>query len=296
MRTSTKKQDAPQTLDILRIQRGELTVAILGRTPLIMNRLSEKAKQQLLFPPPRKTAADKAQTLKHDPLAEFRAAAHRIEDPKSPTLLAVPSTAVKGAMRNAALEIRGVSKAQIGRLCFIEAAMVPVAGIPQVLCSVTRMADVDRTPDVRTRCILREWAALVTVEFVEPQLKSIAVANLLAAAGVICGLGDWRCEKGSGSYGQFDIVDPDNREFLRIMKTGGRAAQQTALDNPEPYDAETAELLAWFDIELKRRGFTGEARPSPEMIHAAKTAKRATANHAVRKSNDKNRPALACPE
>jgi len=250
-----EKKDASASLDILKIQRGEFTVAIIGRTPLIMNRLSEKAKQQLLFPSPPKTKADKQANLKHDPLAEFRASAHRITDESAPTLLAIPTTALKGAMRTAALEMPGTTKAQIGRLTYIDGALIPVYGVPQVLCSVTRMADAAKTPDVRTRVIVPEWALVATVTYVEPQLKGPAVANLLAAAGVMMGVGDWRPEKGSGSYGQFDICDPNDPEFVRITKEGGRAAQVAAMEEPTAYDAETSELLAWFNVELRRRGF-----------------------------------------
>ena len=39
------------------------------------------------------------------------------------------------------------------------------------------------------------------------------------------------------------------------MKTMGRTAQQEAIDNPIAYNAETEEMLAWFDVEIKRRGF-----------------------------------------
>lgn len=250
-----EKKEVGASLDILKIERGSFTVAICGRTPLIMNRLSEKAKQQLLFPAPPKTKADKAANLKHDPIVEFRAAAHRITDESAPTLLAIPTTALKGAMRTAALEMPGTTKAQIGRLTYIDGSLICVYGIPQVLCSVTRMADAARTPDVRTRVIVPRWAAVATITYVQPQLKGQAVSNLLSAAGVMMGVGDWRPEKGSGSYGQFDLCDPDDPAFLEIVKTGGRAAQQEALDHPTPYDEETAELLSWFNVELRRRGF-----------------------------------------
>ena len=43
-------------------------------------------------------------------------------------------------------------------------------------------------------------------------------------------------------------------EFLEVIKTGGKAAQLEALENPEAYDDETEELLSWFDAETKRRG------------------------------------------
>ena len=83
--------------------------------------------------------------------------------------------------------------------------------------------------------------------------------NLLAAAGFQSGVGDWRQEKGSGSYGSFKLVNADDPDFLRIVKTQGRAAQQDAMDNPVAHNDETDEMLRWFDVELKRRGFKAVA-------------------------------------
>jgi len=230
-------------------------VAVLGRTPLIMNRLAEKARQQLLFPSAPKTRADKQAHLKHVPLQEFRDAAHRIPVDECATFLGMPTVAFKASMRTAALEMPGVSKAQIGRLVYIEGILLPVFGIPQVFCSVVRMADPGRTPDIRTRCILPEWACYVTISFIEPQLRSKEVGKLLAAAGYIAGVGDWRSEKGSGNFGQFEIVNEDNPDFQRIIASGGRAAQVAAMNDPVPFDIETQELLSWFDAEIDRRGF-----------------------------------------
>jgi hypothetical protein len=62
-------------------------------------------------------------------------------------------------------------------------------------------------------------------------------------------------EKGSGSYGTYHIVDEDDADYLRIIKEGGRVAQDAAIESPEPYDDETMELLSWYDVEAKRRGF-----------------------------------------
>ena len=38
------------------------------------------------------------------------------------------------------------------------------------------------------------------------------------------------------------------------MKSGGREAQDAALLHPVPYDDESAEMLTWFEAEVKRRG------------------------------------------
>ena len=252
---ATKKTETVESLDIVKLVERDMDVCIIGTSPLIMNRLAEKAKQQLLLPPGKKTAATKAVTLKHDPLEEFRSAAHRMNDEDGPTLLGVPSVAFKGAMRSAALEIPGTTKTQIGKLTYVRGELIPVYGVPRLLCSVTRLQDISKTPDVRTRVIIPKWAMTVTVTFIEPQLRSQAIANLIAGAGLISGIGDWRPEKGSGSYGQFEICTKDNARFLEILKEGGRAAQMAALSDPVAFNEETEELLQWFDVEVRRRGF-----------------------------------------
>jgi hypothetical protein len=242
-------------ISIIEIQTGTITVAVVGTTPLILNRLAEKAKHELLLPAPRKTAADKASNLKHNPLDEFRASPVRLRDPGAPTLLALPSTAFKGALRTAALDLPGAKKSQIGRLTYLPGEYVPIYGIPQVYSTIVRSADMNRTPDVRTRCIVPRWAAVLSITFVRPLMREQAIANLLAAAGLTVGVGDFRPEKGAGTYGQFSVVGADDPQLLEIMQTGGRAAQEAALQDPEAYDDDTAELLAWFDVEVRRRGF-----------------------------------------
>jgi hypothetical protein len=121
--------------------------------------------------------------------------------------------------------------------------------------AVTRSADINRTPDIRTRAILPEWACELSITFTTSVLRESSIVNLLSAAGVQSGVGDWRQEKGSGSYGSFRLVNKTDPDYIRICKTQGRAAQQEAMDNPVAYNDETAEMLAWFDVEIKRRGF-----------------------------------------
>lgn len=241
-------------IQILEINTGRLDFCVLGKTPLILNRMSEKAQRELLLPRGRKNAAEKAASLKHNPLEEYRASVYRDPDESAPTYLLMMATAFKGALRSAAMDLPGSSKSQIGRLTFVEGQWVPIFGVPQIFMSVTRSADMNRTPDIRTRAILPEWACRVSITFVKPILRDQAVANLFAAAGITMGVGDFRPEKGKGNYGQFELVSEDNEQFQRIMKLG-RADQVAAMEEPEPHDAETEDLLSWFDVEVRRRGF-----------------------------------------
>jgi hypothetical protein len=186
------------------------------------------------------------------PIDEFRSSVYRSIDKSTDTILIFPSTAFKSAMMNAALEMPGTKKSQIGRLVYVKGQNVSLYGVPQLRMDVVRMADISKTPDVRTRAILPEWACKVSIKYIKPAIRHQAVANLLAAAGVIIGVGDFRQEKGKGSFGQFSIVEESNETFQRIMKNGARVAQESALENPVCFDVESENLLTWFDAEVQK--------------------------------------------
>lgn len=252
---ATKMKTAETEIQILQMQEGSITCRVVGVTPLIMNRMSEKAKHELLLPKGKKTAADKAANLKHDIYAEFRASAYLDPDPKAPTRLRVMSTAFKGVMRSAALDIPGARKAQIGRLTYVTGEYVSIYGKPKMHMSIVRNSDVNHTPDVRTRLIVPRWAAQISVRYNSTLLKESSVLNLLATGGMFVAIGDWRVEKGSGTFGQFRLAGAKDAEFDEIVKHGGYSAQVKGMAHPEPYDEETAEMKSWFDVEATSRGY-----------------------------------------
>jgi len=250
---ATKAKAVETEISVTEVLEGEMTFCILGTSPFICNRMSQKAWHELLAPQ-KKTAADKAANMKHEPLREFRDSPYRMAAADAPTVLAVLPSMFKQAMGTAALRIPGVRKTEILQLVNVQWDNMPVYGLPRVFMAITRSADMNKTPDVRTRALLPEWACRLTVRYTKPIIREQAVANLLASAGRISGVGDWRQEKGSGSYGAFKLVSADDKDFLRVLKLG-REAQQEALDNPVAHNDETDEMLAWYDVEVKRRGF-----------------------------------------
>jgi hypothetical protein len=232
---------------IVNVERGRVTFCLLGTAPLLHNCLSNKAKHELLLPMGRKTEAERKTTLKHQPHEEFRESIYYNSKPGSPTLVQHLSSAFRGAMRSAALDLPGVTKSEIGRLLWVEGDRVDIYGVPLLDMRIVRQAGMNRSPDVRTRCIMREWACAITVAFTKPQLKEQAVANLITAAGLYIGIGDYRNEKGAGNYGLFRVCDANDPDYVRICKSGGRKVQDAAMKTPEPFNEETAELLTWFE-------------------------------------------------
>lgn len=250
----SKKQEVG-ILELPELEVGKAEIFILGRSPLIFNRMAAKARQELLFPRGRLTAADKASKMKHDPITEYRDSVTRRRNGESgPTRLLFPAPAFKGAMATAALDMPGVQKTRINRLTWITGTHADIWGIPQMFMSVVRNSDQNHTPDIRTRAIVPEWCASVEIAFVRTFLRDRVIASLIGASGLIVGIGDFRQEKGKGNFGQFEVVAEDDRRLLSLMKEGGMKAQDKALENPEFYDADTEDLFTWFQAEVARRG------------------------------------------
>lgn len=142
------------------LRRGVVRLRIIGQTPMFQNRMAAKAKQQLLVGGRKKTAADRAQ-IKHHPIAEFRDSLERIGD--GPTALGLRVVAMKAAMCTAAIETAGITKTSAQRLLFMPGELAALYGTPQLRMDIVRSADINRTPDVRTRAFLPKWGAEIEI-------------------------------------------------------------------------------------------------------------------------------------
>ncbi|BBU58498.1 hypothetical protein KU6B_47630 [Mameliella alba] len=242
-----------ETLQIDALKQGRVTLRLIGSTGFYFNAMSAKAKRSLLIGGGKKTAAQKKE-LKHNPEEEFRDSVYRLPDGE--TLLGFPAPGIKAAMATAALETPGVTKTSVQRLIFLPQQKVKIWGRPLLKCDVVRSADMNRTPDIRTRAFLPRWCAEVDIAFVTPTLSIHSIVSLLSNAGVVCGIGDFRQEKGKGSYGTFSVHGDDLGDWQGAwdeITEEGRAAQNDAMENPEPADEETAALLEMLEEERQRR-------------------------------------------
>jgi hypothetical protein len=270
-----KSEQSQQAVSILRIDQVYLKARILFKTPLIMNRLPKKAREQLLIPPPPKNKAARQQTLKHDPIAEYRDSVYRCRDPESPTLVHLPNGAFKKAMAQAAIDIPGATKAQIGRLVSITDPTVFLYGTPYLYSAVVRQAGINRAPDIRTRAIFPQAACEIRIGFIRQLINEGDLLCLLSAAGLITGIGDGRTEKGTFDFGAYDVMEPDSPDLAQwqsIVAKQGRKAQEAALETPEAYDEDTEELLAYFQAEMVRRD---RPRSKEEAVIADEQVKKA---------------------
>jgi len=247
MAAAKKVSGVLEAIEVEPLRVGSMTVWLKGRTPLICNRLAAKARRELLLPKGRKGKAEKEQQLKHDPVAEFRNSM-TVRTGVGATRILFPAPAVKGALATAALETKGTNKTQIGRLVQVTGYSCDLYGVPELFMSVVRSADMNKTPDIRTRAMLKEWCLPATIQYVKPQMSDQAIMQLLSNGGIIIGIGDFRPEKGKGDFGQFDVST--EAECKSIIKAGGLKQQDAAIKNPVCVDADSEELLSWFQEKM----------------------------------------------
>lgn len=250
---ATKKQEPTM---VTALQHANITLRLIGTTPFYYNSMSVKAKRDLLIGSAPKTTAEKRE-IKHNPEEEFRDSVYKKSHGK--THLYFPPAAIKQAMATAAIETKGVAKTNVQRLIFLPELETEIYGRPYLKIDTVRMANINKTPDMRTRAYLPEWCAEINISFVQPTLSAVDVYTLLQNAGSIVGLGDFRQEKGRGAYGCFTVTGEgmpnwkDHKEDWERITQDGMIAQQHALANPEYADEMTEELMGYLNEERARR-------------------------------------------
>jgi hypothetical protein len=246
----------------IKIEREVVTIYAIGDTPFICNRLSEKGARELLFPHGKKNDAEKAANLKHDPVLEFRRSIYAHRDEAAATYIYHTAMAIKGMMRATTMDFGGAKGTEVGRLTQMMEGpdgcirgRFSIYGVPEMLMAIVRMNDKARTPDVRTRAIVPNWGFCANVMITRPKIGAKYTAELIAAGGIMQGLGDWRQGKGSGDFGLFHLVNPSDQEWKDLVRTGGRNQQHEAMQaaRPKAYDEMTEELFTWFLEEIERR-------------------------------------------
>ena len=242
------------TMEIHALKQGRIKLRMIGQTPMYFNSMGAKAWRDLLVGGGKKTAAQK-KDIKHNPEQEFRDSIYKKS--QGDTYLCFPAAGVKGAMSTAALETAGITKSSVQRLIFLPESHIQIWGKPYMKMDIVRSADMNKTPDVRTRAFLPNWCAEVEIRFVTPTLSSHSIVSLLQNAGQIVGIGDFRQEKGRGGYGTFSVAGSedmgDMQEIWDEITQEGRDIQEAAMNEPDCFDDQTAELMEFMQEERLRR-------------------------------------------
>lgn len=199
-------------IEISKIGTETLLVPIVGTSPLVMHRFSEKAKRQMLDA----MQGRKSPKMPKDPQAEYEAAAYRMDDGS----FGFPAIAFKAATVSAARffdkSVTMVSLRQTlffgGELSKAEGQlMVRIDSEPIMREDVVRVGN--GGTDLRYRPQFTDWTTTLEVTYVKSMLTRASVLSLIEAGGLGVGVGEWRPEK-KGDFGTFRINDAEEVEVV----------------------------------------------------------------------------------
>lgn len=192
-------------VEIARIDAETLLVPILGTTPLITHRFSEKAKKQMLD----NMQGRKTPKEPKNPEAEYDAAFYKFEDGG----YGMPAISFKHAtVGGARFYGKQISMTALRQFVFTKGevgvdglALVRIEGEPTMREDVVRVGR--GGTDLRYRPEFRDWKTVLTVTYVTSMLTRDSILSLIDAGGMGVGVGEWRPEK-NGDFGTYRI-DPD---------------------------------------------------------------------------------------
>jgi hypothetical protein len=180
-------------------------IPIVGTSPLLVHRFSEKAKRIMLDAMQGRKSPKEAK----NPSEEYEAAFYRFKDGG----YGFPVVAFKAATVDAAnFYGRDVTKVGLRASIFFEGEvgvdgeqLARIEGEPRMREDVVRVGR--GGTDLRYRPIFHEWKTSLKVVYVRSALTRDSLLALIDAAGMGIGVGEWRPQK-DGTFGQFKL-DPD---------------------------------------------------------------------------------------
>lgn len=186
-------------ITIPRIQVDRFTLILVGDSPLICHRWSEKAKKEMLD-----KQMKRAKTAKEakDPQADYEASLY----PHPDGGYGFPAVAFKAAAVGACRFADGIKMTEARGAFHVVGELVQIVGEPRMREDMVRVGM--GTADIRYRGEFPTWRAVITVDYNPQALSMEQIVNLFNLAGFGVGVGEWRPEK-DGSYGRFHVAHED---------------------------------------------------------------------------------------
>lgn len=208
------KKNATETVIIPAINIQRATITVVGDSPLIVHKWSEKAKKEILD-----KQMKKAKTKGHeakDPVADFIDSLYWLDgEPEQKdeagfadavqngARFGFPSVAFKAAAVAAGYR-SGVTKDKVSMNAafHLDGEYVELQGVPEMREDMVRVGM--GTADIRYRGEFKDWRAIFEVKYNASAISLEQLVNLFNLGGFACGLGEWRPEKG-GAFGMFHV-------------------------------------------------------------------------------------------
>lgn len=203
-------------IDLPKLSISRMDVTLIGDTPLIMHKWSEKAKKEMLDKQMKK--AKLAKEAK-DPERDFEESIYRMPDGQP----CFPVIAFKAAAVTACTSIGNITKVAARQAFHIDGEWALISGSePRMREDMVRIGM--GTADIRYRGEFFPWFTTLTIAFNDRVMSAEQILNMLNTAGFGVGVGEWRPEK-DGQYGRFHVANESEVASVTakaISKAGGK--------------------------------------------------------------------------
>ena len=213
---TTKKAKEETTIEIPGIKLKRFSLKLVGDSPLIVHRWTEKAKKELLYKQMKKAKTGKDAKR---PMVDFAAALYwlsempefdsmtddEIMDAVQTGRFGFPVLAFKASAIDAAYQQGAVDKKTTLRGAFhIAGEFAEIEGAPPVIREdMVRIGQ--GTADIRYRPEFTEWSVTLEITYNEQAISAEQITNILNLGGFANGIGEWRPSK-DGTYGRFHVA------------------------------------------------------------------------------------------
>mgnify|MGYP001198584828 CR=1 FL=1 len=203
-----KSTTAEKVIALPKLNIEVMRVRLVGDSPLICHKWSEKAKEEMRA---KQFKLAKVAKAAKDPEADFRGSLY--EHPGGG--YGFPAIAFKSAAVDACSHVDGITKVEARGAFHISeqfgpnvtdlrsAELVRIEGEPTMREDMVRVGM--GTADLRYRGEFRDWSATFLVRFNANVLSAEQIVNLFNTAGFAIGVGEWRPQK-DGMNGMFHVA------------------------------------------------------------------------------------------
>jgi len=181
--------------------RKFMTIELIGETPLIMHKMSEKSKEMM-----RAKQQKKAKKIREarNPEQEYKDAMYT--DGNGGYVF--PARAFKAAAVEACRQADGITMASARQMFFVkgldEAEWVGIESIDPIMREdIVTIGQ--GTTDLRYRPQFNNWRARIKVEFLEHVISPEQIVNIFELAGFCSGIGEDRPNKKGHTFGMFRV-------------------------------------------------------------------------------------------
>jgi hypothetical protein len=213
---AAKKETTEQAIafELPKIDIKYLSVQIIGDSPLIVHKWSEKAKKEMLDKQMKKASAGKQAK---DPWMDYCESMYWLDGmPENPTekdikkaRFGFPAVAFKACAIDAAYQQGAITKKTTARGAFhLVDELVEIIGTPQMREDMVQVGGMSKVADIRYRGEFPEWKAVLNIRYNAGAISPEQILNMLNIGGFSNGVGEWRPSR-DGSFGTFHVATAD---------------------------------------------------------------------------------------